>query len=228
MPDFFQASTYRTTPFISFLRVYYEKNACQLCFQVHKLYIHDYVGRLVRDRDTHENVEIVICVIICHNARREGKQYTKRMLPPFVIPECNITLENVLLMYKAMANKPIDYGLAGELLGTIFEETIRRHYRMIAEYIEMTTTLLAGYLAQKAPFLSLPGKPPYENVYELFVQLSRTVCDSEVKRCGRYRDQPPAVLYFHPVYVFNRARASGSREKPLNLDSVIRVFFDSS
>ena len=228
MPNFFQASTYNTTDFVDFLRCYFKVYACQLCFRVHRLYIHDYVGRLIRNRLTHENEEIVICVIICHRARREGRQYTKRMLPPFVIPECNITLENVLRMHADMPDKPIDYDLASGLLGTIFEATIRRHYQMITAYMEMSISLLAGYLAQIAAFQSLPGEPPYEDHYRLFVQLSQAVLDSEVKRSGRYPDPPPAALYVHPVYVFHKARASGIPEKPFNLVSVIRFYFDSS
>lgn len=203
-------------------------NACLLCSQVHRLYIQGYVGRLVRDRNTHKNVEIVICVIMCHNAKRNGKQYTKRLLPPFVIPECNISLENVLPMVESMPDGRIDYGMASELLGTVCEKTIRRHYRTGTAFLEKTVLLLAGYLVQAAAFISLPGKPPYEDLCGLFTQLTQAVYESEVKRSGTYRSLPPAALYVHPVFVFNKARTSWGREKPLNLSFVIRVYFDSS
>ncbi len=228
MLDCFQVSTYTTTHFISFLRDYYENNACPLCSQVHRLYIHGYVGRFVRDRNTYENVEIVICVIMCRNAKRDGRQYTKRILPPFVIPECNISLENDLRMFTVMPNGPIDYDSASELLGTICEKTIRRHYRMAAAYIEIAVSLVAEYLVQIAVFMSLPGEPPYEDIYELFLKLTQGVYESEVKRSGTYLDIPPPTLYLHPVYVFNKSRTSWNLEKPLNLFFVIRFYFDSS
>ena len=124
MLEHFQASTYKTDPFVTFLRGYFEIHICLLCGQVHRLYIHGYVGRLIRDNSTYENVEIVICVIICPTAKREGKQYTKRLVPPFVIPECNISLENVFAMYRAMPDGRIDYDRASELLGTVCAKTI--------------------------------------------------------------------------------------------------------
>lgn len=228
MLECFQASTYTTTHFVSILRDYYEKNACRLCCQVHRLYIHDYVGRFVRDSSTYKNVEIVVCVIICHNAKRDGKQYTKRMLPPFVTPECNISLENDLRMYEAMPDGRVDYGFASELLGTICEKTIHRHYQMVVIFIEMAVSLLARYLVQVAAFLSLPGEPPYEDLHELFMQLTRAVRDAEVKRSGKHHDLPPPTLYVHPVYVFNKSRTPLGIEKPLNLFFVIRFYFDSS
>ena len=38
------------------------------------------------------NHELVIVSLICQEAKQQHKQYTKRMLPWFVIPECNIRL----------------------------------------------------------------------------------------------------------------------------------------
>lgn len=228
MLETYQASTYTTTHFVSFLRDYYKRNACPLCFQIHQLYIHGYVGRLVRDSNTYENVEIVICVIMCHTAKSDGRQYTKRMLPPFVIPECNISLENDLRMFTSMPNRMIDYGFASGLLGTICEKTIRRHYRMITAYIEITVSLIAEYLVQITVFMSLPGEPPYEDLHELFLKLTQAVYEAEMKLSGAYCDFPPSTLYLHPVYVFNKSRTSWILEKPLNLSFVIRFYFDSS
>ena len=54
--------------------------------------IHCYCKRLVRCTDG-SNHQHLIVVIICERAQRAGAQYTKRMLPWFVIPECNIRLD---------------------------------------------------------------------------------------------------------------------------------------
>ena len=227
MLEHFQASTYKTDPFVLFLREYSKENSCLLCAQIHPLYIHDYVGRLVRNAATRENDEIVVCVIICHVAKHSGKQYTKRMLPPFVTPECNIGLDNALEMYRAMPDG-IDYDRASELLGTICVKTIRRHYLMILVFTEVAVSLLAKYLALTAPFLPLSAQPPYEDLFMLFVSMMQAVCDSEVKRSGKHHDLPPPTLYLHPVYVIIKSRASQSLKKPLNLSFVIRFYFDTS
>ena len=192
------------------------------------MHIHDYVGRLVRNASTLENDEIVVCVIICHVAKRAGKQYTKRILPMFVIPECNIGLENVLEMYRAMPDGRIDYDCASKLLGTVCEKTMRRHYLMVVAYTEAAVSLLAEYLALTAPFLSQPGQPPYEDLYAFFVLMMQAVCDSEVKRSGKQHALPPPTLFLHPVYVFYKSRSPWASEKPLNLVSGIRFYFDTS
>ena len=61
--------------------------------------IHCYCKRLVRCTDG-SNHQHLIVVIICERAREAGTQYTKRMLPWFVIPECNIRLDLVLELRK--------------------------------------------------------------------------------------------------------------------------------
>jgi len=228
MLEQFQASTYKTDPFVSFLREYFKEIFCLLCAQIHRLYIHDYVGRLVRNASTYENDEIVVCVIICHTAQQAGKQYTKRMLPPFVTPECNISLENAVQMYRSMPDGRIKYDRASELLGTVCSKTVRRHYVMILSFTEVAVSLLAEYLALSAPFTPLPGQPPYENLFMLFVSMMQAVCDSEVKRSGKNHDLPPPTLYLHSVYVIIKSRASQGLEKPLNLSFVIRFYFDTS
>lgn len=228
MLDFFQASTYTTTCFVSFLRVYYQENVCLLCSQIHRLYLHGSVERLVRNNNTFSNEEIYICVIICHNAKAAGRQYTKRMLPPFVIPECNITLENTLLMCRQMPNVPIDVDQASMLLGTYCEKTIRRHYWMVMTYTEIAVSNLIGYLTLVAPFIAFDAEPPYEDLYGLFLKLTRAVVDSLVKRFGIARVPAPEALYLHPVYILKKTRNLQNQEIPLNLSSVIGSYFDSS
>ena len=228
MLEHFQASTYKTDPFVSFLREYFKENICLLCAQIHRLYIHDYVGRFVRNAVTYENDEIVVCVIICHLAKCAGKQYTKRILPPFVTPECNIGLENALEMYRSMPYGRINYDRAGELLRTVCAKTMRRHYLMVVAFTETAVSLLAKYLALTAPFLSLPGQPPYEDLFTLFVSMMQAVGDSEVRRSGKHHDLPPPTLYLHPIYFFKKSRTPWCRGKPLDLSCVIRFYFDTS
>ena len=130
-------------------------------------------------------------------------------------------------MYRAMPNE-INYDRASELLGTICAKTIRRHYVMILGFTEVTVSLLGEYLALCAPFTSLPGQPPYEDLLMLFVSMMQAVCDSEVKRSGEHHDLPPPTLYLHPVFVFLKSRTAWTGKKPLNLSSVIGFYFDTS
>lgn len=230
MPEWHQASTYRTDDYLRYLRAYFQKQPCLLCSTVHRLYIHCYVGRLIRDPATERNVEIVICVIICAVAKSNGRQYTKRMLPPFVTPECNITLEHTVRMVEAMPEGRIDYTHAGSFLGTFCKRTIYRHYLMLLAYTQIAVSLLAEYLARAAAFIELPGKPPYERWFTLFLMLTQAVYQEQIRRSGITCEAPADWLYVHPVYVHEKSRDTryAAEKKPLNLASSIRGYFDTS
>jgi twitching motility protein PilU len=57
------------------------------------------------------------------------------MLPEFVIPECNIRHDRVLAVMAGQQGERIDISLAGEILGTVCEQTIRRHVQAIERMI---------------------------------------------------------------------------------------------
>jgi hypothetical protein len=227
MLEYFQASTYTRADFHSFLTLYFMQNACILCGQVHELRFHGYVRRLVRSNATSTNKAILICVIICISARAASKQYTKRILPPFVTPECNIGLDNAFEMYRAMPDGRIDYDRASELLGSVCVKTMRRHYLMAVAFTEVAVLLLTKYLALSAPLLPQSGQPQ-EELLMLFVSMMQTVCDLEVQRSEKHHDLAPPTLYLHPVYVFMKSRTALWGEKPLGLSSVIGFYFDTS
>ena len=67
--------------------------------------IHAWCERLVRCSDG-RNHELGIVSLICAEAKRQGKQYTKRMLPWFVIPECNIRLDLVVKLLRLVERDP--------------------------------------------------------------------------------------------------------------------------
>ena len=110
---------------------------CVLCGERHEVRVHAVLGRKIRTEEE-RNTEILIVSIYCERARECGRQYTKRILPVFVIPGCNITLENVLLYLRRHAEgETIDYEEASYLFGSYDNRTIRRHietaWLMIAE-----------------------------------------------------------------------------------------------
>lgn len=108
---------------------------------MHGLRIHARLGRKIRT-DEEQNTEILIVSVYCGQARKEGRQYTKRILPVFVIPRCTITLENVLrYVSKHSEHEDIDYDEASYLLGSYDPRTIRRH---IQSSWQMLREALAG------------------------------------------------------------------------------------
>ena len=80
---------------------------CLLCGNRHRAHIHAWCERLVRCADG-RNHQLLIVSLICKEARRQGNQYTKRILPWFVIPECNIRLDLVLNLLKLVERHPSD------------------------------------------------------------------------------------------------------------------------
>lgn len=100
-----------------------------MCGEVHRLRIHVVVARKIRTEEE-RNTAVLIAAIYCGRARRRGGQYTKRMLPSFVIPRCTITLENVLRYVLGHPEEgAIDYDEASYLLGSYDNRTIRKHIR---------------------------------------------------------------------------------------------------
>ena len=59
----------------------------------------------MRCADGH-NHQLLIVSLICQEAKQQHKQYTKRILPWFVVPECNIRLDLVLNLMKREERHP--------------------------------------------------------------------------------------------------------------------------
>ena len=124
---------------------------CPLCGEVHEVRIHAWLGRKIRKNDTWENEEITIVAIICPIARKYGDQYTKRILPAFVTPECNIMLSNVMRYVAGYPGERINYAKAQMMLGAKDRRTIRKHILQGRKLIEETNLELTQVLS------GLPG-----------------------------------------------------------------------
>lgn len=179
-------------------------HGCILCGERHPLKIHAYVTRGIRSREE-ENIEIIIIVIICKTAKERGDQYTKRLLPHFVIPECNIDLENVLQYIVLHPDGSVDIEKASQMLGTQDIRTIHKHISRAMEIVNKTNLTASEVLAAMHSFASLPaheGKIPIEYLEdqadELFVAANRIV--------GGRIDFIMPVQYVHIVYTFEKAR----------------------
>ena len=152
--------------------------------------IHCYCKRLVRCTDG-SNHQHLIVVIICERAREAGAQYTKRMLPWFVIPECNIRLDLVLELRKKhpTAGSARDHGYA--VIGSATdarERTIARHLLWVDDNIAAMLLEVNEWVAELAPFTALPRVRVGEGA---LAQLRRSVAALEKARQARKPARSP-------------------------------------
>ena len=108
------------------------------------------------------NHYLLIVSIICQEAKQQHKQYTKRLLPWFVIPECNIRLDLVLNLLKLEERHPtagaaLAYAHADAVIGSACERTIARHLRWARRLAAATVLEASELLVELAPFAALPG-----------------------------------------------------------------------
>ena len=78
------------------MQLRFRTEPCSLCGEVHPLEIHSYVARSYRDPESLEDVWIKIPVRSCAAAKTLGRQYTKRLLPDFLIPFARMRLDTVV------------------------------------------------------------------------------------------------------------------------------------
>lgn len=99
---------------------------------MHPLVIHSYPARSYRDPDCLEDVWIRIVVILCDRAKVLGMQYTKRLLPDFLIPGARVRLDKVV---EARQRKECGSNLEEcyRILGCNDPRTVRLHLRRIEE-----------------------------------------------------------------------------------------------
>lgn len=127
--------------------------------------------RKYRDRDTGENIPIVIPVIICSLAREQGTQYTKRVLPAFLIPRCVIRLDHVLEAAELPAEKRTVNRVC-ECLGCIDPRTAGKHLSALGEAINRVTLELSHRRSSSPELGDLPPSSPdtsaLDSMYTLF------------------------------------------------------------
>ena len=198
-----------------------------MCGTAHAVQIHAYLRRLVRCADG-VNHRIAIVSIICERAKQAGSQYTKRILPEFVIPECNIRLDLVVQLMEQLADDDdeVDYDQAYALVGSACERTIDRHLDWARRLMAATVLEAIEVLATLAPFGVLPEVPL--GVAAL-AQLHLTLATLDAARRSAHgaTAKPITVICcVHFRYVYERARSPLS----ISSDQVLRsgCWFDTS
>ena len=180
---------------------------CILCNRFHILHIHQNFERLIRSNQTGENEPIYIFSIICLDAKVKGQQYTKRILPSFVISECNITLENAINMYQEFPDGKLNLDRASQILGTVCDDTIRKHYRLIQEMAETTNLELLTHLSHLPSFANLPlcQDLPDENTLGLLNKYIWLYTDALV-RMGKPVAEITVNIFLFRTYYLKKAR----------------------
>ena len=199
---------------------------CLLCGEVHELRIHAMLWRKVRSPEEGENTAIVIVAIICGRAEEAGKQYTKRILPPFVIPYCQIGREGVLAYLHRFPDGRIVYRFGNELLGARDIRTIRRHIATGLATIAAAGLELARLLSGLPAHASLPEPQINQSPAQYLEELSQQM-DRAARRAGGSRgSEIPPMVYAHLVSVVERS--PGPVATPLSRVLKAAVFHDSS
>lgn len=209
------------------------RHPCLLCGCVHEVRIHAWCERLVRCVDG-RNHRLLILSCICEEARRQGKQYTKRLLPWFVIPECNIRLDLVVNLLKLVARHPqgpeagikLAYERAAGVIGSCCERTLARHLGWVRDLIAASVLEASELLAELAPFAALPevraGGSGLAELHRYLVALALA------RRRAQGRGAVLGVIgCLHLRYVVVRAR-SPVVAPPLNQVLRHRLWFDTS
>ena len=113
--------------------------------------IHSCVSRSYRDPETLEDVWITIPVRYCSRAKALGRQYTKRILPDFLIPFARMRLDNVI-----EAGRKKESGSTVEeccrIIGCIDLRTARMHLKRLEEAVKTVALTLAESQAAAVHF----------------------------------------------------------------------------
>lgn len=201
---------------------------CLLCGSRHRACIHAWCDRLVRCPDG-RNHRLSIVTVICAEARRQGKQYTKRILPWFVIPECNIRLDLVLNLLKLQerGGPALAYEQADTVIGSASEPTIRRHLRWVQRLVAATVLEAAQLVAQAAAFAALPAVRATGGGRSDLRRYVAALTAGARAAGGRAGAALSVVGCVHRRYVAQRAR-SPVRIPPLNQVLPRGCWFDTS
>ncbi len=164
-----------------------------LCGTVHGLRIHGYVDRHYRDRDSGEDEEIEIIVIRCPIARKDGKQYTRRLLPEFLMPHCRIRLDHVEEAC-ALGSEDRTNERVCRLLGCIDPRTAHRHLRRFEEAAACVALELSAGRAMSPELGDIPSQTPDSSALSRVQRLYRAEVEAHA-RLGAQVAPLPSLRY---------------------------------
>ncbi len=121
--------------------------------------MHGYPHRRYRDRDSGENLHILVIAIYCPQAQAAGMAYTKRLLPDFLIPRCVIRLDH-LAQAAAEVHRGKDVENTCRILGCIDARTAGSHLRRFEQAVAAVAVELAEHRAMAPELGELPQTSP--------------------------------------------------------------------
>ncbi len=149
---------------------------------------------------------IRVVSILCTVAKQAGRQYSKRILPPFVIPYCQIVRDGVQEYLRRYPDGSLVYAIGLELLGAWDRRTVRRHVTQALRLIGAACLELAQLLSGLAAYARLPEPRLGQSAAENLEQLSGEVEGVRRRVAGETAPPIPAVVYLHLVDIFERTR----------------------
>jgi len=196
-----------------------------LCGEIHLLRVHGILTRKIRT-DEEQNIDILIISIFCIRAKKRGLQYTKRIPPPFVIPECNITLANVWRYIVRYPDGVIRYEQASFILGSYDNRTIRKHILLGWRMITTVNLGLMQFLSSLPGFAALPKLKAGKSAYSHLVLMVEQARLAAVRMGVAGYKVAPVIGFVHGAYVVEK-----SRKRPkttLNRVFQALLYFDTS
>ncbi len=212
-------------------KTFFKEIPCFLCNTIHDVHIHSYPERFYRsniyleEQNRYPNKSIFILVIYCSLAHKQNKQHYKRILPGFLIPECNITFDNVIECLNKMPEK-IDYEYAGRLLGTDCERTVDKHLLEIKEIINKANITLAQWLSQNQNIATIPDQNVNQSDIVYLSDLVKEVNNAQQKLHGSFGDRVQPLSMIKLTYLFEKSRSKIAKSMSRVLQ--LSYFFDTS
>lgn len=173
---------------------------------MHELRIRSYLSRKVRSPEEDKNTPITIIAIFCPTAKARGRQYTKRLLPPFLIPHCVICREAVLAYLRLHPDGVLHAEVASPMMGTVDLRTMRRHLRHALQVITEAAGTLRKVVgtAFVAPTLGAEGAgtSALESLQEAALEIARVADRRQTGSAAAL----PVLVYVHALDMDARAR----------------------
>lgn len=109
---------------------------------------------------------IQIIVIQCATAQAAGTQYTKRLLPDFLIPYSPIRLDWVLEAERRRREDNASLEECCQVMGCLELRTVRKHLKRLHDLAGAVALDLSGQLAHSPQYKRLPEPNPEQVVMQ--------------------------------------------------------------
>ena len=152
---------------------------------------------MVRNSDYEKNEAIQIITIICKIAKQQGKPYTHRLLPDFLMPGCVIRLDKAFDAYK-LTRHSHDIELACQTMLCIDERTARKHMDCIETTIRQANIKLAETIAQSPEAGDLPDITPESTPLIVLTSLLDALFRVRL-RSGTATPVPSILSFIHQI-----------------------------